>query len=198
MDHPSHDLTALLDAWSAGDPAAFDRLLPQVLDDLRYLARRFLAAERPDHTLQPTALVNELYLRLASRRRVAWKSKAQFFAFAAQLMRQILVDQARRRLRQKRGGDAERVPLTEELAWVEGREPRLLALDQALEGLAAIDPRQARVVELHYFAGSSCDEIGQLLGLSDRTVKRELRTARLWLRQRLADEASGEGWQENE
>ena len=159
-----------------------------MLDDLRRIARAFLARENQSHTLEPTALVNELYLRLAGRRTVHWESRTQFFATMAQLMRRILVDHARRRRAIKKGGDAQRFPFDEEsesrTLWgpaIRAIDIDLVALDEALEGLAAIDPRQARIVELRYFGGLTIEETARTLESSPSTVKREWHMARLWL-----------------
>lgn len=180
------EITELLAAWSAGDAVAFERLVPVVFDQLRGMAARYFEREDSRHTLQPTALVSELYLRLAGRKRVQFKNRAHFFGTAATLMRRILVDYARTRDRQKRGSGARPVSLelVSELAWE--RDLDLLLLDDALEALARLDPRQARVVELRYFAGLENGEIAELLGISITTVKREWDTARHWLYRTLA------------
>jgi RNA polymerase sigma factor (TIGR02999 family) len=189
-DHPppDHEVTELLDRWCAGDTDALEELIPLVVDDLRRIARAHLAREQAGHTLQPTALVNELYLRLAGRRAVHWESRTQFFAGMAEVMRRILVDHARRRKAAKKGGGATRLSFDEALdtptPWeptIRGTDPDLLALDHALESLAAVDPRQARIVELRYFGGLTIEETARTLGISPMTVKREWRTARLWL-----------------
>lgn len=186
MSCPRSDVTRLLDAWSGGDPEALDRLMPLVVGDLRQVAAKYLAGEDAAHTLQPTALVNEVYLRLAGRRTVHWQNRAQFFAVAAEIMRRILVDHARRRKRAKHGHGLLRVPLDESIPLPED-DLDLIALDAALDRLAAIDPRQSRVVELRYFAGLTIEETAAVLECSPMTVKREWRTARLWL----FDELSG-------
>jgi len=182
------EITELLDAWSDGDADALERLIPLVVSDLRRIAEAFLARENPGHTLQPTALVNELYLRLAGRRAVGWESRTQFFAGMATIMRRILVDHARRRKAAKKGGPVPSLSLDEardrETPWPSGL-PRvdvdLLALDLALESLAEVDPRQARIIELRYFGGLTIEETARTLGISPMTVKREWRSARLWL-----------------
>ena len=179
MPSPS-DVTRLLDAWSGGDPQALDRLMPLVVGDLRQVAAKYLASEDAGHTLQPTALVNEVYMRLAGRRTVRWENRAQFFAVAAGIMRRILVDHARRRKRAKHGHGLLRVPLDEEIPLPED-DVDLVALDAALDRLEAIDPRQSRVVELRYFAGLTIEETASVMECSPMTVKREWRTARLWL-----------------
>jgi RNA polymerase sigma factor (TIGR02999 family) len=180
MPRPSSDVTRLLDAWSGGDPQALDRLMPLVVGDLRQVAAKYLASEDAGHTLQPTALVNEVYLRLAGRHTVQWENRAQFFAVAAGIMRRILVDHARRRKRAKHGHGLLRVPLDEEIPLPED-DVDLVALDAALDRLEAIDPRQSRVVELRYFAGLTIEETASVMECSPMTVKREWRTARLWL-----------------
>jgi len=177
---PPSDVTRLLDAWSGGDPQALDRLMPLVVGDLRQVAAKYLASEDAGHTLQPTALVNEVYMRLAGRRTVRWENRAQFFAVAAGIMRRILVDHARRRKRAKHGHGLLRVPLDEEIPLPED-DVDLVALDAALDRLEAIDPRQSRVVELRYFAGLTIEETASVMECSPMTVKREWRTARLWL-----------------
>jgi len=182
------EITELLDAWSDGDADALERLIPLVVSDLRRIAEAFLARENPGHTLQPTALVNELYLRLAGRRAVGWESRTQFFAGMATIMRRILVDHARRRKAAKKGGPVPSLSLDEardrETPWPSGL-PRvdvdLLALDLALKSLAEVDPRQARIIELRYFGGLTIEETARTLGISPMTVKREWRSARLWL-----------------
>lgn len=183
-----NEIAVLLDAWSAGEAGALERLLPVVLGDLRRMAKGYLVRERPGHTLEPTALVHEVYLRLAGRRSVQWQSRSQFFAAMAEIMRRILIDHARRRRALKKGGGAELSPFDETLGhrtlWgpaLRVLDVDLLALDEALTGLAAVDARQARVVELRYFAGLTVAETAQALEVSPMTVKREWHTARLWL-----------------
>ncbi len=182
------EVTELLDAWSAGDAEALERLLPLVFDDLRRIARAFLARERPEHTLEPTALVHELYLRVVGRRQVSWENRTQFFAGVAEIMRRILVDHARRHRAAKKGGGAERSSFDESLAaatlWgpaIRAIDVDLVALDEALDSLAAVDPRQARIVELRYFGGLTVPETARTLDCSPTTVKREWHSARLWL-----------------
>ena len=175
------EITELLAAWSAGDAVAFDRLVPVVFDQLREMASHYFEREDSRHTLQPTAVVSELYLKLAGRKKVQFKNRAHFFGTAANLMRHILVDYARTRDRQKRGSGARPVSLevVPEMVWEQDLD--LLLLDDALQALARLDPRQARIVELRYFAGLQNDEIAELLGVSITTVKREWETARRWL-----------------
>ena len=181
----AESLTGMLQAWAKGDLDARDRLLPIVYDELRRQAARELRGERAGHTLQPTALVHEVYLRLAQPRRVPWESRAEFFAAAAQAMRRILVDHARKRAAGKRAGNWTRIELADEVA-IEGRpELDLLALDDALEGLAELDPRHARIVELRFFGGLSVPEAASVLKVSTATVKRDWSLARAWLLRRL-------------
>jgi RNA polymerase sigma factor (TIGR02999 family) len=179
-------VTELLREWNAGRPEARDRLMQLVYDPLRLIAERHLDREREGHTLQPTALVNELYLRFADQRHVDWRDRVHFFAVAAQVMRRILVDHARRKKSDKRGGAA--VPLTIEAA-IEvcaERDFDLVALDLALEQLAAMDPQQARIVELRFYGGLTIDETAEALGNSAATVSREWTMARAWLRRALS------------
>lgn len=173
-------MTGLLQAWSRGDLQARDRLMTLVYDELRRQAARYLRRERAGHSLQPTALVHEVYLRLAGQP-VAWQNRAHFFAVAAQAMRHILVDHARRRAAVRRGGDQTRVVLADEVAAPGGRELELLALDRCLNELAALDEQQARMVELRFFGGLSIEEAAEVLGISAATVKREWNLAKAWL-----------------
>lgn len=185
---PPSDVTQLLVAWGAGDAAAAERLVAAVYAELRRQAARAMRREG-DHTLQTTALVHEAYLRLVDQRRVVWRSRAHFFGVAAQLMRRILVDHARGRHAAKRGGKAQQLTLDDADAAIpasaaEGVE--VVALHEALERLAAIDPTQARLVELRYFGGLNIEETGEALGVSPATVKREWAIARAWLRRELS------------
>jgi RNA polymerase sigma factor (TIGR02999 family) len=182
--------TDLLRAWANGEREAFDRLVPLVDGELHRLAERYLRGERPGHTLQPTALVNEAYLRLVDLDRMDWADRAHFFAMAARTMRRILVDHARARDSEKRGGGAPRVSLA--LAEDVAREPEahLVELDDALRRLEAIHPRKAQVVELRFFAGLSLEETGAALRVSVDTVKRDWRFAKLWLLRDLAGDGS--------
>jgi RNA polymerase sigma factor (TIGR02999 family) len=186
----SSDVTGLLLRWSEGDAGALDRLLPLIYAELRLIAAQQLRNERHEHTLAPTALVHELYLRLVDQRRSTWENRVHFFGLAAHLMRRILVDHARARHAEKRGGSVTRVSLDEALEDGKGElGPRgsataaadVLAIDQALERLSKVDPDQARIVELRFFAGLSVDETAVILRRSARTVKREWRLARAWL-----------------
>ncbi len=174
-------VTGLLRAWSDGDATALDRLLPLVEGELRRLARGYMARERRGHTLQPTALVNEAFLRLTDAREVRWQDRAHFLGIAARLMRRVLVDHARSRGYQKRGGGAVRVTLTEALAVAPERALDLVALDRALEGLAVVDARKAKVIELRFFGGLSVEETAEVLHLSTDTIKRDWRLAKLML-----------------
>jgi RNA polymerase sigma factor (TIGR02999 family) len=180
-------VTQLLLEWGAGDRAALDELVPLVFDELRRLAHSYLRRERADHTLQPTALVNEAYLRLVNQQEVRWQSRAHFFGIAANLMRQILVDHARRRAADKRGGaDLQRLSLTQAERVAEGEGVDVLALNEALERLAAFDPQQARIVELKFFAGLTIEETAEVLGLSHATIERDWKLARAWLKRELS------------
>ena len=175
------DVTGWLVAWGQGNPAADSRLMAAVYEDLRRVARRRLRAERGDHSLAPTALVNEAYLRLVDIRRVRWQNRAQFFAVAARLMRQILVDHARAHTATKRGGAAWRVPLTDDRATTGPRDVSLLDLDAALEKLAAVDPGLGDVVVLRFFGGLTVEEVAEVRATSPATVKRDWSRARAWL-----------------
>lgn len=176
------EVTILLDRWNEGDPEALPRLMPLIVEDLRNIARKHMALERPGHTLEPTALVNELYLKLTGKRTVSWRNRAQFFAFVAGAMRRLLVDHARGRKTAKRGSGAIAISLDETVRLPIGeKNDDLVALDGALSALAQLDPRQARIVEMRYFTGLTVDEVAEVEGLSPTTIKREWRTARLWL-----------------
>jgi len=179
------DVTGLLLAWSRGDEAALEALIPIVHLELRRLARRQMRGERDGHTLQTTALVNELYLRLVDVSRVRWQDRAHFFAMAARLMRRVLVDHARARRYQKRGGNAVRVPLTETEPIAGDRRADLVALDDALTALASFDERKGRVVELRFFGGLNVAETAEALGVSVETVARDWRLAKAWLHKEL-------------
>jgi RNA polymerase sigma factor (TIGR02999 family) len=180
-----HQITGLLIAWSNGDDAALEQLMPLVYEELHRLAHSYMRGERPGHTLQTTALVNEAYLRLAGYRGVRRQERAQFFALAAQLMRRILVDHARTRERQKRGGRAARLQLDEAAVLSPERSGELLALDEALSRLAEIDPRKSRVVEMRFFGGLRNEEIAEALKVSVKTVTRDWQVAEAWLRREL-------------
>jgi len=177
----SHPVTELLARWSTGDTSARDALVPLVYDELRRIARRCLAGQRGNHTLQPTALVHEAYLRLARRDSVDWQDRIHFFALSAQIMRQILVDHARKHSAAKRGGNTVMLPLDENSS-VAQKSLDLLALDDAMKRLADLDPRQCQIVELRFFGGLSIEETAKAVKVSPATAKREWATARLWLR----------------
>jgi RNA polymerase sigma factor (TIGR02999 family) len=181
-------VTELLRAWSEGDDGALERLVPLVEAELRRLARGYLGRERRGHTLQTTALVNEAFLRLTDARRVRWQDRAHFLGISARLMRRVLVDYARRRGFQKRGGGAQRVTLVEGL--VASSDPALdiVALDRALEALANVDVRKSRVIELRFFGGLTVEEAAEVLNVSPDTVKRDWRLAKLWLLRALEGE----------
>jgi RNA polymerase sigma factor (TIGR02999 family) len=178
-------VSQLLHAWGRGDLQARDDLVPLVYRELKQKAAAYLRRERLDHTLQPTALVHEAYVRLMGQERVAWQNRAHFFGIAAQLMRRILVDHARRHEAAKRPGVTLKVALDDEMNAEQPRDCELLSLDQALEELTRIDPRQAQIVELRYFGGLSEQEAAAVLSLSRATVTREWQTARAWLYRRM-------------
>ncbi len=180
MQPSSHDVTFLLQAWSNGDQAALEKLMPLVYDQLHQLAQHYMAREQPGHILQTSALVNEAYLRLIDASRVSWQNRAHFFAISAQLMRRILVEFARARQGPKRGGGATPVVLDESRLG-SGDRADLVALDDALKGLAAIDPRKSQVVELRFFGGLSVEEAAEVLKVSPATVMRDWRLAKVWL-----------------
>jgi RNA polymerase sigma factor (TIGR02999 family) len=175
------DVTSLLDAWSGGDQSAFGRLVPVVYDELRRSARDLLASERGEHTLQPTALIHEAYLRLVGQDRARWANRRHFLCVAACAMRRVLVDHARARQASKRGDGVAPAPLEEAMAVGVATDPALLELDQALSRLAVFDPRAAQVVELRYFGGFTDAETGDAIGISLATVKRDWTSARAWL-----------------
>jgi RNA polymerase sigma factor (TIGR02999 family) len=178
---PSKQVTQLLANWSSGDLEAREALMPLVYGELRRLAASYLRRERSDHTLQPTALVHEAYLRLVEQKNVRWQHKSHFFAITAQLMRRILVDHARGHLADKRGSGAPRVSLTEAITMSNERPAALLALDESLSRLAALDAQQGRVVELRVFGGLTVEETAAVLGISQATVKRDWSMAKAWL-----------------
>jgi RNA polymerase sigma factor (TIGR02999 family) len=188
MPTPStHEVTQLLLDWSDGDQAAFDALMPLVYDELRQMARHYMSRERPGHTLQTTALVNEAYLRLVDQKRVHWQNRAHFFAVAAQAMRRILIDYARKQRYAKRGGGAPKISLEEVAVMSQERAADLVALDEALTILASIDPQQSRVVELRFFGGLTIEETAEVLRLSVDMVKREWATAKAWLSREMSN-----------
>ncbi|MCI0388368.1 MAG: sigma-70 family RNA polymerase sigma factor [Acidobacteria bacterium] len=181
MPADSTEINLLLDQYRDGEPRAFEKLMALVYDDLRKLAAWQLQSERSDHTLQPTALVHEAYLKLAAQNPVEWQNKAHFFALAAQIMRHVLVDYARTRQREKRGGARVKIGLEDALNLSPCSEPVLVALDEALKTLAEKDERKSRIVELRYFGGLSIEETAELLGISTATVRREWTMAKAWL-----------------
>jgi RNA polymerase sigma factor (TIGR02999 family) len=181
------DLSERIAGWQVGDKASLDEMLPAVYDELRRLARIYLSRERPGHSLQPTELVNEAYMSLVGQRQVDWRNRAHFLGIAAQALRRVLLHHAETRGAKKREGYANRVSLDAALASVEeGTAVDIIVLDRAMERLAQVDERQAKVVELRVFGGLTVDEAAEVLGLSSATIKREWTVARLWLRRELA------------
>jgi len=180
------DVTQLLERWSAGDRAALDRLVPAVYDELRRMASRYLRHERPQHTLQPTALVHEAFVKLIDQRAVQWQNRAHFFGVAAQLMRRMLVDYARERDAVKRGGRLHRIPLEDAPAVTGSNAIDIMAVDTALTRLASLYPDQVRLVELRFFGGLTIEETADVLGWSPGTVKREWTMAKAWLQREIS------------
>jgi RNA polymerase sigma-70 factor (ECF subfamily) len=191
MAAPDSEASALLAAIGSGNEAAMDQFVPLVYDELRRLARRHLAGQRRGHTLQTADLVSEAYLKLVNVKGAGWKDRLHFFAVASQAMRSVLVDYARRRSYAKRGGNPLRVSLSEADEVFEQQTAEVVAVDEALSRLAALDLRKAQIVELRYFGGLSVEEIAHLLDLSSRTIKREWRWARAWLHRELGEEKPG-------
>ena len=185
---PQQQVTQLLCDWRGGDPSALEKLIPLVQPKLQRLAHHYMSRERPGHTLQTTALIDDAYLQLADKPHPQWQNRAHFFAAAAQLMRRIMVDHARQRQALKRGGGAVRVELNEAAAVTQTRADELLALDEALEKLATFDHRKAQVVEMRYFAGLTMDEIAEVLKVHVNTVTRDWTAARAWLLAALSGE----------
>src|SRR5918911_4262143 len=185
MTPSPQQVTQLLAAWGDGDMAALDKLMPLVYEELRRLAHHYMSGEGPGNTLQTSALVNEAYLRLVDQTNPHWQNRAHFFAISAQLMRQILVDYARKRRSRKRGGDARQVSLDEALIVSEERAADVVALDDALKSLAEIDPRQSQIVELRFFGGLSIEETAEVLGVSPGTVMRDWTLAKAWLQREI-------------
>jgi RNA polymerase sigma factor (TIGR02999 family) len=185
--------TALLQQIKQGDVAAETELMPLIYNQLRAIARNQMARERPDHSLQATILVHDAFLQLVGNSQIDWSNRAHFFALASRAMRRILIDHARAAHAQKRPGARQKVELESALAFVEGQTTDLLALDEALERLAEWDPRQSRVVEMHFFGGLGFDEIAEVLGISDRTAKRDWAMARAWLYRQLSKTAQDDG-----
>jgi RNA polymerase sigma factor (TIGR02999 family) len=180
-----HDITSILDDWGRGDRTAIDRLAPLVLPHLRQVASSFIRRERPGHTLQATALVNELFLKLLVRREARFENRRHFFVLAAKLMRLALIDHSRIARADKRGGDDARVPLHDDLPWVDVRTGDMIDLDRALAELGALDAEQAEMFELRFLLGCSAEETADLLGVSKSSVDRKVRLARAWLYRRL-------------
>jgi len=190
MQQPSSgDITQLLKAWSSGDEAAFDQLLPLVYQELHLRAQRYMAHERSGHSLQTTALINEVYLRLVDLPQRNWENRAHFLAVCAQLMRRVLVDFARSRNYQKRGGGVQRQPFEEALDVCNESPAQIIAVDDALRGLAAIDDRKSRVVELRFFGGLNVEETAEVLKISPETVMRDWKMAKAWLRKEIGGSA---------
>lgn len=183
------EVTQLLVNWSKGDKAALDELIPLVQTELRRLARRYMGRENPGHTLQTSALINEAYIRLVDQHNVHWQNRAHFYAVAAQVMRHILIDHARSHSYAKRGGGARKVPLDEAVAINDQRAEELIALDDALNALAAIDARKSRIIELRFFGGLSIEETAEAMSISPITVTREWRSAKAWLRREMSKES---------
>jgi RNA polymerase sigma factor (TIGR02999 family) len=190
MTASPHQVTQLLAAWSDGDQAARDQLMPLVYDELHRLAHQYMNRERPGHTLQTSGLVNEAFLRLVDQRDVKWQNRAHFFGIAAQMMRRILVDYARNRRYAKRGGAAHQVSLEEAMIVSEERAADVLALDDALKGLAEFDLRKSQIVELRFFGGLSIDETAEVLAVSPGTVMRDWTLAKAWLRREMSSDIS--------
>jgi len=190
MEPSAHEITRLLQAWSEGEQGALDQLVPLVYDELHQLAHHYMARERPGHTLQTTALLNEAYLRLVDSTKPSWQSRAHFFAVSAQVMRRILVDWARSRQAVKRGGEARPLELEEALVVADAPGADLVVLDDALKALAALDPRKSAVVELRFFGGLSVEETAEVLKVSPETVMRDWKFAKSWLRRELQRSAA--------
>jgi RNA polymerase sigma factor (TIGR02999 family) len=189
---PPHEVTQLLRAWSEGDERALEKLMPLVYDELHRLARRYMAGERPGHTLQTSALVNEAYLRLVDVKSLSWQNRAHFFGVSAQLMRRILVDFARSRRSLKRGGETLTVSLEEGSIVSRARGADVVALDDALKTLAAMDPRRSRVVELRFFGGLSAEESAEVLKVSPETILHDWKLAKAWLLRELSVDNANE------
>ena len=185
MEPQAGEITQLLNQWGKGDPTALEALAPLVYDQLREIAECCLRRERSDHTLQPTAMVNEIFTGLLELRRVALNDRAHFFAFSARLTRRILIDYARKTNADKRGGGWQRIPLDAELAWAGDERGEALDLSRALDELTQLDPEKTRVIELYYFLGCTVEEIAGLMNLSKRTVERNLQFSLVFLRRRL-------------
>jgi RNA polymerase sigma-70 factor (ECF subfamily) len=187
----SEEITQLLAAWSDGDPDAGEKLAPLIYKHLHRLARHYMHREQGDHTLQTTALVNEAYLLLVEQKRTDWRNRAHFFAISSSLMRRILVNMARARNRQRRGGDPVHLPLDEALVFSADRAAELVVLDDALEELARLDDRKGRIIEMRFFGGLTVEETAEVLKISPETVMREWKRARAWLQAELAQRPGG-------
>lgn len=191
MPASSNEVTELLIKWSKGDKAALDEVMPVIHSELRRMARRYMARERSGHTLQTTALINEAYLRLVDQQGVEWQDRAHFFAVSAQVMRHILVDHARKYQSEKRGAGVQKIPLDDVVVANQQRAAELVALDEALDALAAVDPRQSQIVELRFFGGLTVEETAEVMKIAPITVMREWRTAKAWLRNKCSDLGAG-------
>jgi RNA polymerase sigma factor (TIGR02999 family) len=190
MKTASHQVTQLLVEWNNGNQAAAEKLMPLVYEELHRLAHQYMSRERPGHTLQTSALINEAYLRLIDQKEVHWKNRAHFFGIAAQLMRRILVDYARRRRYQKRGGEVRQVEFDEAMIVSQERAADVIALDDALKSLAEFDERKSQIVELRFFGGLSIEETAQVLDVSPGTVMRDWTLAKAWLRKAITSQDS--------
>jgi RNA polymerase sigma factor (TIGR02999 family) len=186
------EITLLLGKWRDGEPSAFEQLMPLVYPHLRQVAAAYIRRERNPDLLQGTALVHELYLRLLKQKKADWSDRRHFYAFAAKIMRMILIDHARESQAQIRGGDRERIPLSDDLAWVNIDSPELLDLNRALDDLAGIDSEKVQLVELRYFLGCTAEETASLMGVSKATVDRDLKFIRSWLFRRIHPDMAGE------
>jgi RNA polymerase sigma factor (TIGR02999 family) len=187
------EVTLLLQRWREGDPCALEDLMPLVYSQLHVIARGYMQRERHDHTLQPTALVNEVFLRLVNQRKITWFDRVHFFVFAAKMMRNILKDHARAHIAERRGGDGTiRVPLSDEIAWIGSAPEQILDLSRALDKLEALDPRKAQIIELRFFLALKMEEIAEILSLSLATAERDLKFARSWLYKELGDTSQSE------
>lgn len=186
------EVTQLLADWGRGDKSAFDKLFPLVHEELRRIAQRQMSHERPGHTLQATALVNEAYLKLAGNEGFEWRDRAHFYAVCAQVMRHVLIDHARAHARDKRGGGAVQVSLNDAIALSEQRAEELVALDEALRSLEHLDPQKGRIVEMRYFGGLSIEETAEVLDISPRTVRREWRRSKAWLYRMISEGVADE------
>jgi RNA polymerase sigma-70 factor (ECF subfamily) len=181
-EEPTNEITQMLIELTDGNQEVVNQILPRIYDELRKLAGSYLRRERSDHTLQPTALVHEAYMKLIDQRQVRWQNRAHFFGIAAQVMRRILMDHARKHKAEKRGGEADKLPLEDEILVVAtNRSDQLMALDEALNSLAEMDPQKAKIVELRYFGGLSIEETAEVMGVSVPTINRQWRTAKAWL-----------------